>query len=220
MVPSQHEVTSLNHSPSTILGQRSSTPNQSQYMSNSGQQHRSAVPTGSAARLQQHHPPFSSNQTYSATKPSKPANPESVTPHYLHYANFQPHVQAPMSPQYRSPFPAQVTHSPQHFTPTPPPEVFVPPALTPEQGLQLPTPQSQGSYYSSNTTHLTSPGQDHSPENPNVPSSFHHLEQMVLPRVNTGPSTTPTASAVGPSWLGFVSLAESGIRFQRNQGSN
>ncbi|XP_035212237.1 atrophin-1-like, partial [Stegodyphus dumicola] len=164
---------------------------------NSGQQHTSAVPPGSPARLQQYHPPFSPNQTYSATQPSpRPANPESVTPPHLHYSNSQPHVQAPMSPQYRSPFPAQVTHSPQHLTPTPPAEVSVPPPLTPERGLQSSTPQSQGSYHSPSTTHLTSPGQGHSPGNSNAPSSLQHLEQMVLPRVSTGPSTTPTASAV------------------------
>ncbi|GFR06003.1 chromodomain-helicase-DNA-binding protein 7 [Trichonephila clavata] len=167
---------------------------------NSGPQHTNSVPPGSPARLQQYHPPFSPNQAYTAPQPSpRPTNPESATPPHLHYSNSQPHTQAPMSPQYRNPFPSQVTHSPQHLTPTPPTEVSVPPPLTPERVLQSSTPQSQGSYHSPSTTHLTSPGQGHSPGNSNAPSSLQHLEQMVLPRVSTGPSTTPTASSVSPS---------------------
>ncbi|GIY19307.1 chromodomain-helicase-DNA-binding protein 7 [Caerostris extrusa] len=291
MVPGQHSTASLNRNPMAMQGQRSSTPNQSQYMTNqeytaphatnqqssmqrppvynmnstsvnqngsmghyvgsqtttnrphynaatavgssvglpsqqhvvgqqmmnvrppvhqmgytsvstrvnSGQQHTNSVPPGSPARLQQYHPPFSPNQTYSAPQPSpRPTNPETATPPHLHYSNSQPHTQAPMSPQYRNPFPSQVTRSPQHLTPTPPTEVSVPPPLTPERVLSS-TPQSQGSYHSPSTSHLTSPGQGHSPGNSNAPSSLQHLEQMVLPRASTGPSTTPTASSVSPS---------------------
>lgn len=166
---------------------------------NSGQQHAAPVPPGSPARLQQYHPPYSPNQTYTAAQPSpRPNNPESGTPPHLHYSSSQPHVQTQspqMSPQYRSPFPSQVTHSPQHLTPTPPAEVSVPLPHTPERVLQSSTPQSQGSYHSPSTTHLTSPGQGQSPGSSSAPSSLQHLEQMVLPR-STGPTTTPVASAV------------------------
>ncbi|KAG8200736.1 hypothetical protein JTE90_022342 [Oedothorax gibbosus] len=168
----------------------------------SGQQHSGNVPPGSPARLQQYHnnPPFSPNQAFSPSQPSpRPANPEAATPPHLHYSNSQPHAQAPMSPQYRSPFPQQVTHSPQHMTATPPIEVPVPPPLTPERGMQASTPQSQGSYHSPSTTHLTSPGQGHSPGNTSAPSSLQHLEQMVLPRAtSTGPSTTASSASPSP----------------------
>lgn len=166
---------------------------------NSGQQHAGNVPPGSPARLQQYHPPYSPNQAYAPAQPSpRPANPDSGTPPHLHYSSSQPHVQTQspqMSPQYRSPFPSQVTHSPQHLAPTPPAEVSVPLPHTPERVLQSSTPQSQGSYHSPSTTHLTSPGQGQSPGNSNAPSSLQHLEQMVLPRASTGP-TTPVASTV------------------------
>lgn len=187
---------------------------------NSGQQHSGSVPPGSPARLQQYHnPPFSPNQTFSPSQPSpRPTNPEAATPPHLHYSNSQPHAQAPMSPQYRSPFPSQVTHSPQHLTPTPP--IEVPPPLTPERGMQSSTPQSQGSYHSPSTTHLTSPVQGHSPGNTNAPSSLQHLEQMVLPRAtSTGPSTTPTAPSASPSGQASAMSHGSGGNYYGHLGS-
>lgn len=182
---------------------------------NSGQQHTGSVPPGSPARLQQYHPPYSPNQAYATSQPSpRPSNPESGTPPHLHYSATQPHVQTQspqMSPQYRSPFPSQVTHSPQHLAPTPPAEVSVPLPHTPERVLQSSTPQSQGSYHSPSTTHLTSPVQGQSPGSSNAPSSLQHLEQMVLPRVSSGPSTTtPIASAVSTGGTNTINSSVGG----------